>query len=144
MAAFGDELRIERERRGMSLDGLSAQTKVNSRYLEALECGNFHELPGGLFRRKIFRSYVAALGLEERDWLPRFDSSVAENSRSRGEDGLLAEDAWFQFASNVKRNRIQQRHSALGRWTGVGALLLLLGLALYALWILELRGLKTH
>jgi cytoskeletal protein RodZ len=144
MAGFGDDLRLERERRGVSLDGLSAQTKVNPRYLEALEQGNFHELPGGVFRRGIFRSYLAALGLEESEWLPRFETSVAENSRMRGESNLSGEEAWYQFASNVKRNRIQQRRSALGRWAGVGAMLLLLGVALYALWILELRGLMAH
>jgi hypothetical protein len=62
----------------------------------------------------------------------------------RGESNLSGEEAWYQFASNVKRNRIQQRRSALGRWAGVGAMLLLLGVALYALWILELRGLMAH
>ena len=144
MAAFGDDLRGERERRGVSLEGLSAQTKVNPRYLEALESGNFHELPGGVFRRGIFRSYVAALGLEEGDWLSRFETSVAENSRIRGESNLSGEEAWYKFASNVKRNRTSQRRNAAGRWAGVVALLLLLGLALYALWILELRGLMAH
>lgn len=140
MATFESELRRERERSGMTLDGLSERTKVNLRYFEALERGDFHELPGGVFRKGILRSYLVAVGLEEGDWLTRFESIVAEHSRLRGDENLSREEAWFRFASNVKRNRRQPGRSATGRWVGVGALLLLLGGAMYAVWIFQLRG----
>lgn len=141
MGAFGDELRLERESRGMSLDWLSAQTKVNSRQLEALESGHFHELPGGVFRRGILRAYLNALGLEESDWLPRFETSVSENARLLGLRSEPEDRAWITFASNVKKNRVSQRPMTHRRWIGVLLLTMLLGLAGWALWAFELKAL---
>ncbi len=143
MGVFGDQLRVERENRGFSLAALSAQTKVNSRHLEALEAGHFHELPGGVFRRGILRAYLNALGLEESDWLPRFEASVAENARKRGLQAEPEEDAWVTFASNVKKNRGGNRRSTTGRWLGVLMLALLLAMAGWALWHFELHKLRS-
>jgi cytoskeletal protein RodZ len=140
MEAFGNELRRERERRGLSLTGLSERTKVNPRYFEALERGDFHELPGGVFRRGIFRSYVGTLGLTEDEWLPRFESSIAEHARSRGEQVLSGDEAWSTFALNVKRNRIRQNRSQSLRWLGVALLSVALAASAWTLWILEIRG----
>ena len=141
MGAFEHELRLERERRGMSLELLSAQTKINPRHLEALESGRFHELPGGVFRRGILRAYLKALDLEETHWLPRFDTSVADNAQRLGLKADPEEDAWVKFASNVKKNRMRQRQSTRGRWLGVLLLAALLAVAGWALWHYELRRL---
>jgi cytoskeletal protein RodZ len=143
MRAFGDELRLERETRGVSLDALSAQTKVNTRHLLALESGHFHELPGGVFRRGILRAYVKALGLEEAEWLPRFEASVADNARRLGLQAEPEEDAWVTFASNVKKNRVRQRPSTLRRWLGVLVLAILLAVAGWALWHYQLQRLRV-
>lgn len=144
MAALGDQLRVERERRGVSLDALSSQTKVNPRYLEALERGAFHELPGGVFRRGIFRSYVGSLGLIEGDWLGRFEESLAENARSRGESSVANDEAWTTFAINVKRSRVERKQSHAVRWLGVFGLSLLLVAALWLVWHFELQSLTVR
>lgn len=73
MTGFGEALRFERERRGISLHALSAETKVQPRHFLALEQDAFGELPGGVFRRGILRAYLHALELEEQEWVPRFD-----------------------------------------------------------------------
>jgi cytoskeleton protein RodZ len=139
MAAFGDELRLERERRGISLDRLSAETKVNPRYLSALEQGAFHELPGGVFRKGILRSYVGCLGLDEPEWVARFDQSLRDDAESRGDVSPSNEEAWLKFATNVKRNRGTARPSTGWRWLGVAGLLICLGCAFWALWIYDLE-----
>ena len=64
MTGFGEALRLERERRGISLEALSAETKVRRRHFLALEQDEFGELPGGIFRRGILRAYLHALELE--------------------------------------------------------------------------------
>ena len=143
MAAFGDELRLERENRRISLDVLSAQTKINPRHLQALESGHFHELPGGVFRRGILRAYLSALNLEESNWLPKFEASVAANAHKLGITAEPGDDAWVTFASNVKKNRLQQRQNTAGRWIGVLALAALLAVAGWAVWHFELQRLAT-
>jgi len=135
MAEFGTELRLVREARGVSLDTLSAETKVQTRHFEALEQGEFHELPGGVFRRGILRAYLQALQVEEQPWLLRFDESVAEHARSLGLPMEPKEDAWVTFATNVKRNRTQTRRSTRMRWLGVIVFALMLGVGSWAVWV---------
>src|SRR5271170_4821970 len=101
MERFCDELRWERERRKVSLEKISDETKVSSRHLHALEAGEYSELPGGVFRKGIVRSYLAALGLDEVSWIERFEASLRES----GTGDPDARD-WTEFAENVRRNRV--------------------------------------
>jgi cytoskeletal protein RodZ len=144
MVGLGERLRHEREERGLTLAALSAQTKVQIRYLEALEREELKELPGGVFRKGILRAYLGALGVEEALWIPRLEELAAEQARSRGESPAAAEEAWFQFATNVKRNRVKQKRDSRARWLGVLALLMLVTAFAYAFWVFELRFLLRH
>ncbi len=134
MASFADELKSAREQRGLSLESLSAETKVNSRHFFALEQGNYRELPGGVFRRGIVRAYLKAVGLEEEAWLPRFQQSFADWQRATGIPPEVNGEAWAVFAENVKRNRAPAATGTGIRWVGVLALLLVLLAAAWATW----------
>ncbi|MGB7134873.1 MAG: helix-turn-helix transcriptional regulator [Acidobacteriaceae bacterium] len=61
---FGEELRKERESRGVALQTISEKTKVIVRYLTALEEDNFAALPGGILSKGIVRGYVRTVGLD--------------------------------------------------------------------------------
>jgi cytoskeletal protein RodZ len=131
MTGFGEGLRVERERRGLTLETLCAATKVQQRHLEALERENFSALPGGVFRRGIVRAYLAATGLAENEWMPRFERSLHE----QGGEAPTGEEAWATFAENVKRNRAPIAGSSIWmRWLGVAALLLFVLAAAWAVW----------
>ncbi len=65
MASFGENLRREREMRGVSLQEISAATKISVRFLQALENEEFGKLPGGIFTRSFIRAYAKYLGLDE-------------------------------------------------------------------------------
>jgi len=65
MSAFGENLRREREMRGVSLEEISSATKISIRFLEAIEREDFTKLPGGIFSRSFIRSYARYLGLDE-------------------------------------------------------------------------------
>ncbi len=73
---FGPSLRRERERRGITLQQIAAQTKIAVSVFEALERNDFSRWPGGLFRRSFVRSYAQAVGLDServvRDFLRLF------------------------------------------------------------------------
>ena len=64
MASFGEELKRERELRQVSLREVSEATKINLRYLEALETNNFEHLPGGVFNRGFVRAYSQFIGID--------------------------------------------------------------------------------
>jgi len=59
--------------RGVSLDEISAATRISTRFLEAIERDQWEQLPGGVFNRGFIRSIARFLGLDE-------DSLVAEYS----------------------------------------------------------------
>ena len=67
MAAISETLRQARLRSGVDLDKLAAKTKINPRYLEAIETGNFDKLPGGIFARMFIKQYADAVGLDLAD-----------------------------------------------------------------------------
>jgi cytoskeleton protein RodZ len=72
MATFGENLRREREMRGVTLHEISAATKISSRFLEALEDEEFSKLPGGIFTRGFIRAYAKYLGLDEEHVLAEY------------------------------------------------------------------------
>jgi cytoskeletal protein RodZ len=73
---FGEHLRREREMRGVSLEEISAATRISTRFLEALENEQWDRLPGGAFNRGFIRSIARFLGLDE-------DGLVAEYAYER-------------------------------------------------------------
>jgi cytoskeletal protein RodZ len=139
MAEFGEGLRSERERRGMSLEAICAETKVSPRHLAALEREDYKALPSGVFRRGIVRAYLRSLGLDEQVWMPRFEASYGARMGTRSDSGP-DEAALATFALNVKKNRGAQRRSQTARWIGVMLLGLLVAATGWAVWNFMLRG----
>jgi cytoskeleton protein RodZ len=72
MPAFGENLRREREMRGVSLEEISSATKISLRFLEAIEREDFSKLPGGIFSRSFIRTYARYLGLDEERVVAEF------------------------------------------------------------------------
>ena|SRR6185437_11695024 len=135
MERFCDELRWEREQRKVSIEAICEETKISARHLLALEAGEYSELPGGVFRKGIVRSYLGALGLEESSWIERFESSLRE---SRGEDTEV--EGWAEFAENVRRNRGRNESETGLRWMGVAAMLAALLALGWCVWKYALHG----
>lgn len=72
MPSFGENLRREREMRGVTLQEISAATKISVRFLQALEDEEFAKLPGGIFTRSFIRAYAKYLGLDEERVLAEY------------------------------------------------------------------------
>jgi cytoskeleton protein RodZ len=84
MGAFGDNLRREREMRGITLTEISESTKISKRWLQALEEEQFSLLPGGVFNRGFVRAYARFLGISEDAAVA--DYLVASNEKAPEED----------------------------------------------------------
>lgn len=74
MASLGQELKQEREKRGISLEEISRVTRISLRFLQAIENDDFGLLPGGFFNKAFLRAYVNYLGLDEKTILSRYES----------------------------------------------------------------------
>lgn len=65
-ANFGEELRLAREARGITLREISEQTRISMRYLEAIETNDYKRLPGGIFNRSFIKAYAKYVGYDEK------------------------------------------------------------------------------
>ncbi len=72
MTAPGQELKKDREAKGISLKAVADATRITQRYLEAVESDRLDLLPGGFFVKAILRSYAKAVGLDEEEILERY------------------------------------------------------------------------
>ena len=75
---FGTFLRQAREKRGISLQQVSATTKISARVLEALERNDPRKLPGGIFSRAFVRSYAREVGLDPENAVEKFVAAFPE------------------------------------------------------------------
>jgi transcriptional regulator with XRE-family HTH domain len=81
MIQLGQDLKRERELRGVSLREIADSTRISLRYLEALEDDRLDVIPGRFFVRAILRSYAKAIGLDETQLLKRYDESTQFNEQ---------------------------------------------------------------
>jgi Helix-turn-helix domain/RodZ C-terminal domain len=120
---IGSNLREARDRRGLPLTQIDADTHIRTRYLQALEEERFDLLPGAAYVRGFLRTYADYLGLNADLFVAEYDARFAPP-----EDDLL------DLAS---LRPIGQRRRRLPATIGVG--LLVLCVAVVA-WRLDSEG----
>ena len=93
MASFGENLRRERELRGVELRDIAEATNISLRFLQALEQDRADVLPGGIFPKAFVRQYATYLGLDP-------DRLVAEYVYSHGGEAAAEGGAVARRASS--------------------------------------------
>jgi cytoskeleton protein RodZ len=78
MGSFGENLRRERDVRGVSLREIAEGTKISVRFLQALEEDRLEVLPGGIFPRAFVRQYALFLGLDPEKTVTDFVAAHGE------------------------------------------------------------------
>ena len=81
LASFGEELRREREIRGISLKEIADATKISKRFLEAIERNDHRTLPAPVFTRGFVREYSRYLGLNCEEMVNRYNFAAAGDDR---------------------------------------------------------------
>jgi cytoskeleton protein RodZ len=81
MGSFGENLRREREMRGVSLEEICDATKISVRMLQAMEADQFGKLPGGIFTRSFVRAYVRYLGLDEEAMMAELELAAPASAQ---------------------------------------------------------------
>ncbi|HEX8137583.1 MAG TPA: helix-turn-helix transcriptional regulator [Pyrinomonadaceae bacterium] len=88
-ASFGEQLRLAREARGISLREISEQTRISMRYLEAIEADDFKRLPGGIFNRSFIKAYARYIGYDEKDAIDAYTHALREQGETAEESVSL-------------------------------------------------------
>jgi cytoskeleton protein RodZ len=125
LPSFGEKLKLEREKRAITLEQISLSTKIGTRMLQALEEEKFNQLPGGIFNKGFVRAYARHLGLDE-------DQAVADYLEASGEASPPKTGPGMEFEAAPLETREPSPSRQLP-WGLFAALLLLVALAL-SLW----------
>ena len=72
----GEQLRVAREGRGMSLDEAARITCIGISYLEALESDRYEQLPSPAYVKGIIRSYARILGVPPEPLIARYEQGA--------------------------------------------------------------------
>lgn len=76
LTELGSRLKEARLAKGYSLDDLQEITKIQKRYLQAIEEGNYSIMPGTFYVRAFIKQYAEAVGLDPEQILTLFQHEV--------------------------------------------------------------------
>lgn len=82
MDEIGHILREARENKGLTLEDVQANTRINVRYLTALETGRYDALPTPVHVRGFLRNYARFLGLDPQPLLDRYLAGQGQDGRA--------------------------------------------------------------
>ncbi|ARK30939.1 helix-turn-helix domain-containing protein [Halalkalibacter krulwichiae] len=81
MSELGQFLKEAREQKNISLDDLQQTTKIQKRYLVAIEEGRFDTLPGLFYARAFVKSYAEAVGLDPEPLFDQYKNELPNPQR---------------------------------------------------------------
>jgi cytoskeletal protein RodZ len=135
VSELGQVLQRAREEKGITLDDIQRITKIQKRYLEAIERGHFHVLPGHFYARAFIKSYAEAVGLDPNHILSHFQSY------------LPAQPPQEQL-ERLRRRRAAAANGPLqaGRWVSKTLLVLFIALIIGVIYIafVNSNGMQTQ
>lgn len=85
LSELGTRLKTAREEKGYTLDELQSMTKIQKRYLVAIEEGEFSRLPGDFYARAFVKSYADAVGLNSDELFEEFGHELPKIQQTQVE-----------------------------------------------------------
>lgn len=76
MTEIGNRLKEARLEKGLSLDDLQSVTKIQKRYLQGIEEGNYKMMPGPFYVRAFIKQYAEAVDLEPEELFEQYKSEI--------------------------------------------------------------------
>ncbi|QOS99762.1 helix-turn-helix domain-containing protein [Brevibacterium sp. JNUCC-42] len=105
MSELGHVLKRAREEKGISLNDIQKMTKIQTRYLDAIERGDFHMLPGHFYAKAFIKSYAEAIGLDPNQIVEHYQADLPSQPSQ-------------EQVEQLQRRHVVQRRSPFqtGRW----------------------------
>jgi len=88
MKQIGLQLKKTREEKDITLEEVAEKTKIQSRYLQAVENGDWERLPEEVYLRGFIRTYAQFLGLDAQSLIKEYDEARAQEKEDREEEIL--------------------------------------------------------
>jgi cytoskeleton protein RodZ len=72
VARFGETLRAQREKKGITLEQAASDTRIREKFLKALEDSDYQTLPGAVYTKGFLRNYAEYLELPSEELVVQF------------------------------------------------------------------------
>ncbi|MBP9015152.1 MAG: helix-turn-helix domain-containing protein [Candidatus Atribacteria bacterium] len=103
---LGEILREKREEKKLTYDEASTATLISSRYITALEEGNWDKLPGRAYALGYLKIYSRFLGLDEKEMISLFNQAYPEKPVDwKSLDWKKTEEPRLKEAKNKRSER---------------------------------------
>ena len=94
---FAEELKEKREQSGLTIQQMASKTRIDLKFLEAIELGNFAFLPE-LYVKAFVKQYAKTVGLDEEITIKKYEAA---------KEGLE-----YDFTSTETNNQIEKNESS--------------------------------
>src|SRR5690625_2485436 len=128
MSELGQHLKAVREEKKISLEDIQQTTKIQKRYLRAIEEGQYDTLPGIFYARAFVKTYAEAIGLDPE---PLFDQYENELPNPTQEVIELPSRSDRSKSLAIPRKQ-RKRNSLFPALLGIAVLVVVV----YAVWLL--------
>lgn len=126
LTELGKLLKENREEKGMSLEELQTATKIQKRYLAAIEEGNYDVLPGTFYARAFIKNYCEAIGLNYETIFDEYSHEIPQ----------AVKETTTEFEPRSKRDRssVNEENSFLKRLIPILLIGVLIIAVLFFVW----------
>lgn len=124
MESFGAYLKHLREEKSVSREEVASRTKINMKYLTALEEDDLGKIPNEVFAKGFIRSYARCLALEEDEVLTRFEELAAIFYHQK------VEQVRTERQKEDQQKELAKRKQMLMQW-GAGLTVLVIAVGLF-------------
>lgn len=88
LTELGKRLEEARKQKNMTIDELQTITKIQKRYLQAIEAGNYDILPGKFYARAFIKQYAEAVGIDPEKLFDEYATEVPKTETTEVSSGL--------------------------------------------------------
>ncbi len=108
--SVGSTLKAARNEKGYNLDYMQEHTKIQTRFLQAIEDDNFSVLPGSFYTRVFIRQYAETVGLNPDELFATFQNEIPasvideESTRSTTVQNItpqVTESKWLKLLPKI-------------------------------------------
>ncbi|MBI2875486.1 MAG: DUF4115 domain-containing protein [Candidatus Tectomicrobia bacterium] len=83
MESVGERLNKERKRKGLSIHDVATVTKIQPRFIQALEEDRFEILPSSVFIKGFLKSYASCLGMDPEEVIELYREQFAQQAQQK-------------------------------------------------------------